>query len=62
MIKQGYMTTKGTTSRGLGDTVEKFTQATGIKKMVEKISNGKDCGCGARKDALNRMFPYKNKK
>ena len=29
-------------SKGLGDTIEKITQATGIKKIVEKISNGKD--------------------
>ena len=48
-------------SRGLGDSIEKFTQATGIKKVVDKISEatGKDCGCGNRKDALNRAFPYK---
>lgn len=56
------MTTKATQSKGLGDTIEKITQATGIKKIVEKISNGKDCGCGQRRDALNRMFPYKNNK
>jgi len=49
------------TSRGFGDSVEKFTQATGIKKVVDKISEatGKDCGCKGRKDALNRAFPYK---
>jgi hypothetical protein len=48
-------------SKGLGDTVEKITEATGIKKVVETISKatGKDCGCGRRKDALNRIFPYK---
>ena len=48
-------------SKGLGDTVEKITEATGIKKVVETISKatGKDCGCGKRKDALNRIFPYK---
>jgi hypothetical protein len=51
-------------SKGLGDTVEKITTATGIKKVVEGISKatGKDCGCKQRKDALNRMFPYKDKK
>lgn len=49
-------------SKGLGDTVEKITTATGIKKVVEKVSKatGKDCGCGARKNALNRIFPYNN--
>jgi hypothetical protein len=48
-------------SKGLGDSVEKITKATGIKAVVEKISEatGKPCGCGKRKDTLNRMFPYK---
>ena len=47
-------------SKGLGDTVEKFTEATGIKTVVNKIAQatGKDCGCGQRKDTLNRVFPY----
>jgi len=47
-------------SRGLGDTIEKFTKATGIKKAVDTVAKaaGKDCGCGKRKDALNRVFPY----
>lgn len=42
-------------SKGLGDTIEKITSATGIKKVVDTISEktGKDCGCGKRKDALN---------
>ena len=45
---------------GLGDSVENFTKATGIKKVVDKISKatGKPCGCGQRKDSLNRMIPY----
>lgn len=48
-------------SRGLGDTIEKITTATGIKQVVENISHavGAECGCGKRKDALNRIFPYK---
>jgi len=47
-------------SRGFGDTVEKFTRATGIKKAVDTVAKatGKDCGCGKRRDALNRAFPY----
>lgn len=47
-------------SRGLGDTIEKFTKATGIKKVVETVSKaaGKDCGCNKRRDSLNRAFPY----
>ena len=27
-------------SKGLGDDIEKFTKATGIKKMVDTISEG----------------------
>ena len=48
-------------SKGLGDSIEKFTKATGIKKVVDKVSKvtGKDCGCNKRKIKLNRMFPYK---
>jgi hypothetical protein len=47
-------------SRGFGDTVEKFTKATGIKKVVDYVAEktNKDCGCNKRKDTLNRMFPY----
>lgn len=45
-------------SRGFGDTVEKFTTATGIKKVVKWLANGNDCGCDARRDHLNKMFPY----
>mgnify|MGYP003640932335 FL=1 len=51
-------------SKGLGDTVEKFTKATGIKAVVEKVAKatGNDCGCGQRKDTLNRVFPYNKDK
>ena len=47
-------------SKGLGDSIEKFTKATGIKRFVNKIAKatGKDCGCNKRKDTLNRFFPY----
>lgn len=43
-------------SKGLGDTIEKITKATGIKKAVEFIA-GSDCGCDERKDKLNLLFP-----
>jgi hypothetical protein len=49
-------------SKGLGDTVEKFTRATGIKKAVDVVTKAmgkKDCGCKKRKDKLNKAFPYK---
>ena len=47
--------------RGLGDRVEQFTEATGIKTVVDKISKatGVDCGCEARKEMLNKLFPVK---
>ena len=49
-------------SKGLGDTIAKITKATGIKKVVDTVSKfvKKNCGCGERKDTLNRLFPYNN--
>ena len=49
-------------SKGLGDSIEKFTKKTGIKKVVEKVSEvtGIDCGCDERKALLNKMFPYRS--
>lgn len=44
-------------SKGLGDTIEKITEATGIKRLVKFIA-GEDCGCEERKLKLNRLFPY----
>tara|TARA_R100000329_G_scaffold136485_1_gene117211 strand:+ start:18 stop:218 length:201 start_codon:yes stop_codon:yes gene_type:complete len=57
LLKFNFMTK----SKGLGDSIEKFTKATGIKKVVDTVSKavGKDCGCAKRKDKLNRLFPYK---
>ena len=51
-------------SKGLGDSVEKFTKATGIKSLVDmtmSVTGKGDCGCGKRKNWLNSIFPYKNK-
>lgn len=50
-----------TKSRGLGDTIEKITTRTGIKKVVDTVAKatGKDCGCPKRKENLNKAFPYK---
>jgi len=38
-------------SKGLGDDIEKFTKAIGIKKIVDTMSKGLNipCGCAARK-------------
>ena len=58
-------------SEGLGDTIEKITKAMGIKHVVDTVSKatGKDCGCGARKSAMNnpellinKIFYKTNKK
>lgn len=46
-------------SKGLGDSIEKFTKATGIKRLADKIPGG--CGCAQRKETLNKLLPYKNK-
>lgn len=48
--------------KGLGDDIERFTKATGIKNVVEKVSEGLNipCGCSARKEWFNKKFPYNN--
>ena len=45
---------------GLGDTIERFTKFTGIKRAVDIVADkfNKDCGCDERRDSLNRIFPY----
>jgi hypothetical protein len=50
---------KATTSTGLGDTVEKVLEATGIAS-VAKFVLGEDCNCEERKKKLNELFPYRN--
>ena len=44
---------------GLGDVVEAFTKATGIKAIVDKVSDvlGVDCGCDDRRERLNNLLP-----
>jgi BRCT domain type II-containing protein len=51
-------TETSTKSKGLGDTIEKITTATGIKAVVKAVV-GEDCGCDERKEKLNKMFPYR---
>jgi len=48
-------------SKGLGDTVDKIMRKTGIKTVVNKVTNG-DCNCNQRQEQLNKKFPYKNNK
>jgi len=48
-------------SKGLGDTIAKFTHATGIAKAVEVVTEAlgiEDCGCGARQEWINNAVPY----
>ncbi len=49
-------------SKGVGDTIEKITKATGIKRVVEAVSKltGKECGCQGRQNKLNNLFPYRD--
>tara|TARA_R110002153_G_scaffold10835_3_gene42390 strand:+ start:983 stop:1366 length:384 start_codon:yes stop_codon:yes gene_type:complete len=44
-------------SKGLGDTIKKITDATGISKAVKFIA-GEDCGCDERQKTLNKAFRY----
>jgi len=37
--------------KGLGDTIAAITEATGIKAVVEAVTE--DCGCGQRQESLN---------
>lgn len=47
-------------AKGLGDTLEQITEATGIKKAVELFTKatGIDCKCDERKAKLNELFSY----
>ncbi len=59
LLKFNFMEEK---SKGLGDSIEKITKATGIKSIVNAVNKArgvKDCGCNKRKEALNKKFPYK---
>lgn len=42
--------------RGLGDTLARFTKATGIKAVVKMITD--DCGCDERQEKLNELVKY----
>ena len=43
--------------RGLGDLVATVTRATGIDRVVNRVTKGK-CGCGRRRESLNRLVPF----
>lgn len=46
--------------RGLGDVVHDVAKSTGIAHVTRKISGliKKDCGCAARRQALNDAVPF----
>jgi len=49
-------------AEGLGDLVAKITHALGIAKVATKVANmvgEEDCGCEARRQALNKLVPFK---
>jgi hypothetical protein len=49
-------------SRGLGDDIKKITSATRIDQLAERIAKiigSETCGCDARQEKLNKMFPKK---
>lgn len=45
--------------KGVGDTLEKVFEATGVSDVVKFIA-GEDCGCAERKDRLNKLLPFRN--
>ena len=45
---------------GLGDIVAKITEVTGIKKLVESITD--DCGCDERKEKFNKIPVWSRRK
>lgn len=51
-------------SRGLGDDIKKITSAIKLDQLAEKIAKltSSDCGCDARQEKLNKIFPYKKNK
>ena len=55
---------KNQESKGLGDTIAKFTHFVGLDKLAERVAHlfgYEDCGCTRRKTTLNKLFPYKKK-
>jgi hypothetical protein len=53
-------------SRGLGDSIAKFTHFFGLDRLAswfaEKVLGLEDCGCSRRQSRLNKLFPYKKNK
>ena len=51
-------------SQGLGDTIAKFTHATGLDVVADKVAKAlgaEDCGCNRRREKLNELIPFNKK-
>ena len=51
-------------SRGLGDSIEKITETTGLKTLMDiatKAVGIEDCGCGKRRDTLKTLMDIATK-
>jgi hypothetical protein len=51
--------------KGLGDIVAKITQATKLDQVAKGVATAMgqdDCGCKARQESLNKMFPINKDK
>lgn len=52
-------------SKGLGDTIKKFTHFFFIDKLAHwfavKILKKEDCGCERRRESLNKLISYSRK-
>lgn len=46
--------------RGLGDTVHRVARATGVARVVKRVTSGK-CGCQKRRESLNDAVPFAEK-
>ena len=57
LIPEDLKQTLNKKSKGLGDTIEKITEVTKLKEIINQVA-GDDCGCNERKEKLNKMFPY----
>lgn len=57
-VQEFVQDVKKEAAEGLGDTLEKVFEATGVKKVIKWLA-GEDCGCEERKKKLNELFPYR---
>jgi len=51
----------GFPSRGLGDTLARLARTTGAARVARALAHasGRDCGCDRRRQALNKLAPYR---